>query len=124
MKRTGFFWMLFLTFVFASLTEAKEQSLIASTNTLVTEDGKVRIHLTLKNDGETPLYDVQPMIHFHHTMSMLSKIVQLEPGQKITLENTDHPPVLRSGRYPLVIMTKYMTGDRPESLTQIHTDSF
>ncbi len=124
MKRTDFFWVLFLTFIFASLTEAKEQSLTASTNTLVTEGGKVRIHLTLKNDGETPLYDVQPMIHFHHTMSMLSKIVQLEPGQRIKLENTDHPDVLRSGRYPLVIMTKYMTGDRAESLTQIHTDSF
>ncbi len=57
-------------------------------------------------------------------MVMLSKIVQLAPGQRITLENTEHPPVLRSGRYPLVVMVKYRTDSRAEALTHIHTDSF
>ena len=113
----------FFSFVFVSLAVANEQPLILSTNTLVTEDGKVRIHLTLKNSGGRTLYEIQPMIHFHHSISMMSKIVQLEPGQKITLENNDHPPVLRSGRYPLVIMSQYKNG-RMEFHTQIHTDSF
>ena len=111
-------------FVFVSLVVAEEQPLVLFTNTSVTEDGKVRIHLTLKNNGQRTLYEVQPMIHFHHTMAMMSKIVQLEPGQRITLENNDHPPVLRSGRYPLVIMTQYKTSIGMESHTQIHTDSF
>ncbi len=124
MKVTVFFWLFILSLSFVSLAETKEQLLVLSTNTLVTEDGNVRIHLTLKNNGKTVLYNVQPMIHFHHTMAMLSKIVQIEPGQKITLENADHPPVLRSGRYPLVIMAKYMTDERTGPITQIHTDSF
>ncbi len=111
-------------FVFVPLVVAEEQPLVLFTNTSVTEDGKVRIHLTLKNNGQRTLYEVQPMIHFHHTMAMMSKIVQLEPGQRITLENNDHPPVLRSGRYPLVIMTQYKTSIGMESHTQIHTDSF
>jgi len=111
-------------FVFVSLVVAEEQPLVLFTNTSVTEDGKVRIHLTLKNNGQRTLYEVQPMIHFHHTMAMMSKIVQLEPGQRITVENNDHPPVLRSGRYPLVIMTQYKTSIGMESHTQIHTDSF
>ena len=111
-------------FVFVSLVVAEEQPLVLFTNTSVTEDGKVRIYLTLKNNGQTTLYEVQPMIHFHHTMAMMSKIVKLEPGQRITLENNDHPPVLRSGRYPLVIMTQHKTSIGMESHTQIHTDSF
>ena len=110
--------------LFVSLAVAREQLLALSTNTLVTEDGKVRIHLTLNNSGQRTLYEIQPMIHFHHTTAMVSKIVQLEPGQKIMLENNDHPPVLRSGRYPLVIMTQYKTNSRMESHTQIHIDSF
>ena len=122
MKKTICFFSFILVFV--SLAVAKEQPLVLSTNTLVTEDGKVRIHLTLNNSGQRTLYEILPMIHFHHTMAMVSKIVQLEPGQKIMLENNDHPPVLRSGRYPLVIMTQYKTNSRMESHTQIHTDSF
>jgi len=51
-------------------------------------------------------------------------IVQLEPGQTIMLENDDHPSVLRSGRYPLVIMTQYKTDLHIEPYTHIHTDSF
>ena len=96
-------------FNFIPLVLADSQQLVIVTNTLVTEEGKVRIHLTLQNNGQRTLYDVQPMVHFHHTMAMMSKIIQLEPGQKIILENDDHPPVLRSGRYPLIIMTQYKT---------------
>ena len=72
-----------------SLAVANEQPLVLSTNTLVTEDGKVCIHLTLENSGQRTLYEIQPMIHFHHTMAMMSKIAQLNPGQKITLENKE-----------------------------------
>ena len=117
------FLFLFI-FNFIPLVLADSQQLIITTNTLVTEEGKVRIHLTLQNNGQRTLYDVQPMVHFHHTMAMMSKIVQLEPGRKVMLENDDHPPVLRSGRYPLVIMTQYKTDLRIEPHTHIHTDSF
>ena len=121
MKITVFFSFIFVLF---SLVVANEQPLVLFTNTSVTEDGKVRIHLTLKNSGQRTLYEIQPMIHFHHTMAMMSRIVQLEPGQKITLENNEHPQVLRSGRYPLVIMSQYKTNSRMKPHTQIHTDSF
>lgn len=111
-------------FSFVSLAMAKEQPLVLSTNTSVTEDGRVQIYITVKNIGRKTLYDVQPMIHFHHTMAMMPKIAKLEPHQKITLENGNHPPVLRSGRYPLVIMTQHKENSRMESHTHIHTDSF
>ena len=124
MKRTVCFFSFTLVFVSVSLAVAKEQLLVISTSTSVTEDGQVRIHLILKNSGQRTLYEIQPMIHFHHSMAMMSKIVQLEPGQKVTLENNDHPPVLRSGRYPLVIMTQHKTSNRIKSYTQIHTSSF
>jgi len=105
-KSTYFF--AFIIFLFSiSLASAKEQELIVSTNTLVADSGSVHIQLTLINRGKSTIYDVQPMIHFHHTMAMMSKIAQLDPGQSITLENKDHPKVLRGGRYPLVIMTNY-----------------
>ena len=123
--KTPSFLMAIIVFpIFVSLTIAKEQPLVLSTHTSVTEEGKVNIHLTLKNSGQKTLYEVQPMLHFHHTMAMMSKIVQLEPGQKITLENNDHPPVLRSGRYPIVIMTQHKNNSGMESHTQMHTDSF
>ena len=115
--------MLFM-FNFIPLVLADGQQLVIVTNTLVTEEGKVRIHLTLQNNGQRTLYDVQPMVHFHHTMAMMSKIIQLEPGQKIILENDDHPPVLRSGRYPLIIMTQYKTDLHMQPYTHIHTSSF
>ncbi|KMP11167.1 hypothetical protein UZ36_05365 [Candidatus Nitromaritima sp. SCGC AAA799-C22] len=111
--------------VLSSVAWAQEQSLELSTSALVDENGGVRVRLTLKNKGRTPLYDVHPMFHFHHAMAALPKIVKLEPGRGITLENEDHPPVLVSGRYPLVVMAKYKTGrSDTEPLTQIHTDSF
>ncbi|MCH7938146.1 MAG: hypothetical protein IID13_00205 [Candidatus Marinimicrobia bacterium] len=102
---------------------AAGQPLQLSTNTLVDDEGRVRIHLTLRNSGREPIHDLLPMFHFHHKMVMMNKIVRLDPGQGITLENTDHPPVLRTGRYPLVVMAKYKIGDKAAH-TQIHTDSF
>jgi hypothetical protein len=111
-------------FNFIPLVFADGQQLIIATNTLVTEEGKVRIYLTLKNNGQRTLYGVQPMVHFHHTMAMMSKVAKLEPRQKVMLENDDHPPVLRSGRYPLVVMTQYKTDLHVEPSTNIHTDSF
>ena len=122
LKKT-FFLILFI-FNFVPLVLAGDQQLVITTNTLVTEEGKVRIHLILKNNGQRILYDVQPMIHFHHTMAMMPKIAELKPGQKIMFQNDDHPPVLRSGRYPIVIMTQYKNTPKMKRLTSIHTDSF
>ena len=117
-------FLLLFIFNFIPLVFAGSQQLIITTNTLVTEEGKVRIHLTLHNNGQRTLYDVQPMVHFHHTMAMMSKIKELEPGRKVLLENDDHPPVLRNGRYPLIIMTQYKADQHMTPYTHIHTGSF
>ena len=117
-------FLLLFIFNFIPLVFAGSQQLIITTNTLVTEEGKVRIHLTLHNNGQRTLYDVQPMVHFHHTMAMMSKIKELEPGRKVMLENDDHPPVLRNGRYPLIIMTQYKADQHMTPYTHIHTGSF
>ena len=122
--KSAYFFAFILFSCFISLASATEQGLVVSTNTLVTDSGGVHIQLTLINRGKSAIYDVQPMIHFHHTMAMMSKIVQLDSGQKITFENEDHPIVLRSGRYPLVIMTNYKLMKKEKSHTQIHMDSF
>ena len=117
-------FLLLFMFSFSPFVFAEDRQLIITTNTLVTEEGKVRVYLTLKNNGQRTLYRVQPMIHFHHTMTMMSKIDQLEPGQQVMLENDDHPLVLRSGRYPLIIMIQYKTDLDVDLHTDIHTDSF
>ena len=104
---------------------AAERPLEVSTETIVAENGIVRILLSLKNPSREPLYNVHPMFHFHHTMAMMPKIMRLEPGQGITMENTDHPPVVRDGRYPLVAMVQYQKNkQKGKYLSQIHTDSF
>ncbi len=104
---------------------AAERPLEVSTETIVAENGIVRILLSLKNLSREPLYNVHPMFHFHHTMAMMPKIMRLEPGQGITMENTDHPPVARDGRYPLVAMVRYQKDKQSgKYLSQIHTDSF
>ena len=122
--KSAYFFAFILFSCFISLASATEQGLVVSTNTLVTDSGGVHIQLTLINRGKSAIYDVQPMIHFHHTMAMMSKIVQLDSGQKITFENEDHPIVLRSGRYPLVIMTNYKLMKKEKSHTQIDMNSF
>ena len=122
--KSAYFFAFILFSCFISLASATERGLVVSTNTLVTDSGGVHIQLTLINRGKSAIYDVQPMIHFHHTMAMMSKIVQLDPGQRITFENEDHPIVLRSGRYPLVIMTNYKSIQKEKSHTQIDMNSF
>jgi hypothetical protein len=113
----------FLTAGFSSSVWASPLKL--TTQALVDDDGRVRVRLTVKNNGRKPLYDVHPMFHFHHSMMMMKKIARLDPRQRVTLENISHPSVLRTGRYPLVVMAEYKTGAKDEvPLTQIHTDSF
>ena len=46
MKMAAFFWLFMFNFI--PLALADSQHLAVTTNTLVTEEGKVRIHLTLK----------------------------------------------------------------------------
>ncbi|MEE9258692.1 MAG: hypothetical protein V3U37_04030 [Nitrospinaceae bacterium] len=111
--------------VFSTPAQAEDGPLQVATETHVADDGTVRVHLTLKNASRNPLFNIIPMFHFHHTMSMMPKIIRLEPGQGITLENADHPPVMRTGRYPLVVMVKYQDAPRAkEFFSRIHTDSF
>jgi hypothetical protein len=113
----------FLTAGFSSFVWASPLKL--TTQALVDDDGRVRVRLMVKNNGHKPLYDVLPMFHFHHSMVMMNKIARLDPRQRVTLENINHPSVLRTGRYPLVVMAEYKTGGKDKvPLTQIHTDSF
>ncbi len=120
---TGLLLVFFLTAGFSSSVWASPLKL--TTQALVDDDGRVRVRLTVRNSGRKPLYDVHPMFHFHHSMVMMNKIARLDPRQRVTLENTNHPPVLRTGRYPLVVMAEYKTGGKDGvPITQIHTDSF
>jgi hypothetical protein len=80
---------------------AQASPLELSIQNKVDDLGNVELALTLKNSGDRPVFHVRPMFHFHHSMSMMSKIMRLDPGQSITLENDQHPPVIRVGRYPL-----------------------
>lgn len=109
----------------ASGGPALAQPLEVSIQNQVDDSGNVKLALTLTNSGSDPVYHVHPMFHFHHSMSMMSKIMRLDPGQSITLENDQHPPVMRVGRYPLTAMVEYWT--HPNSGTQqsvLATDSF
>jgi hypothetical protein len=104
---------------------AQAEPLEVSIQSDVDDGGNVKLALTLKNSGSRPVYHVHPMFHFHHTMSMMSKIMRLDPGQSITLENDKHPPVMRVGRYPLTAMVEYWTlpnGGVKQSV--LATDSF
>ena len=97
--------------------------LAISTDTHVSDEGQVRILLSLRNSGGEALLEVHPMFHFHHAQSMMPKIMRLEPGQSITLENTRHPDVVLTGRYPLHVMVSFRQGESDQQ-TQLHTDSF
>ncbi|MAX16945.1 MAG: hypothetical protein CMH73_02065 [Nitrospina sp.] len=91
----------------------------------VDDTGNVNLLLTLKNSGSRSIYHIRPMFHFHHSMSMMSKIMRLDPGQSITLENDKHPPVRRVGRYPLTAMVEFWlhpNGGTKKSV--LFTDSF
>ena len=91
----------------------------------VNEKGQVALALTLKNKSSQPLFHIHPMFHFHHSMSMMTVIRELQPGQSITLENDKHPPVLRVGNYPITALVNYK--DRLDGglvKTILYTDSF
>lgn len=104
---------------------ASGEPLQMSTLSDVTDAGQVKITLTLKNVSARPLYHIHPMFHFHHSSAMAAMIHKLAPGERVTVENTDHPRVLRVGRYPLAIITHYSPSpDDPLRRTQLHTDSF
>ena len=91
------------------VASAQAQPLAVSIQNQGDDVGNVKLALTLKNSGFQPVYHVRPMLHFHHSMSMLSKIMRLDTGQSITLENDSHPPGMRVGRYPLTAMVEYWT---------------
>ena len=117
--------LLFTALMISQAVHAEEASLKISTKSQVDEKGGVTVFLTLKNTGRQPLFEIHPMFHFHHTNSMMPMIPKLEPGKTIVLENHKHPPVVRVGRYPLVVMAHYKN-NREQSVpfTALHTDSF
>ncbi|MBI4389370.1 MAG: hypothetical protein HY580_04250, partial [Nitrospinae bacterium] len=79
----------------------------AATVSEVSEKGAVKVTLSLKNLSDRPLYHVHPMFHFHHSMVMGPMIHSLAPGGSATVVNTEHPPVVQVGRYPLTVITSY-----------------
>lgn len=104
---------------------SEAQPLSVSIQNQVDDAGNVKLELTLKNSGAEPVYHVHPMFHFHHSMSMMTKIMRLDPGQSITLENEKHPPVMRVGRYPLTAMVEYwLEPDGGTKQSILVTDSF
>lgn len=94
-----------------------------ATGSAVDEQGAVRLRLTLTNAGRETLSHLHPMFHFHHSYSMMPQVPTLSPGESVTLENTDHPPVVRAGRYPVAAMVHYRDATG-EAQTALHTDSF
>ncbi|MBT3367859.1 MAG: hypothetical protein HN472_01255 [Nitrospina sp.] len=122
-----FLWMIILAVLAGvpSMGYSKAQPLHVSIQNKVDDSGNVKVALTLKNSGFKPVYHIHPMFHFHHSMSMMSKIMRLDPGQSITLENDRHPPVMRVGRYPLTAMVEYWTlPNEGKKQTVLATDSF
>ncbi|NIQ01994.1 MAG: hypothetical protein GWM98_17640 [Nitrospinaceae bacterium] len=104
---------------------AHDDPLEISTQSQVTREGKVSLTLTLRNTGPVALSQIHPMFHFHHTMDSMETISRLDPGQSVTLENKNHPPVKRVGSYPVLAMVRYQKSpDAPDTITRIHTHSF
>ena len=123
--RSGISAVLFLALVVPQAAHAGENSLAVSTKSRVDEQGGVTVFLTLKNTASQPLFEIHPMFHFHHTNAMMPMIPELRPGKTVTLENNDHPAVMRAGRYPLVVMAHYKSQkEQPVPFTALHTDSF
>ncbi|MBT3923955.1 MAG: hypothetical protein HOF21_15420 [Nitrospina sp.] len=123
-----FFYRIIFFAIFAwgvPVGHIQSQPLDVSIQNQIDDSGNIKLALTLKNLGSRSLYHIHSMFHFHHSMSMMSKIMRLDPGQSITLENDKHPPVMRVGRYPLTAMVDYWT--RPNDgikKTVLATDSF
>ena len=118
-----FFCALF--WIFPVLVMAGDDLLEMKTQTRVSSEGKVFVDLTIKNTSDKTLYQIAPMFHFHHTMSHMSIIKRLRSGDSRKLTNAEHPRVLRSGRYPLVVMAKYKISlEADSSRIQTHMSSF
>jgi hypothetical protein len=119
------FGVMLLSVLTGMVCSAQARPLELSIKNKVDDLGNVELALTLKNSGDRPFFHVRPMFHFHHSMSMMSKIMRLDPGQSITLENEQHPPVMREGRYPLTAIVEYWT-HRTSGTKQsiLVTDSF
>ena len=116
-------FLLILVVIFS--TPALGQPLQLSIDSNVSQKGQVHLALTIKNTGSKPVFHIHPMFHFHHSMSMMTAIRELGPGQSISLENDKHPPVLRVGTYPISAKVRYKTlFEGGESKTILHTDSF
>ena len=118
------FFLVLVTFLLIP-NQVLGQPIDLSIDSDVNEKGQVALALTLKNNSSQALFHIHPMFHFHHSMSMMTTIRELRPGQSITLENDKHPPVLRVGNYPITAMVNYKdqlaAGD---TKTVLHTDSF
>lgn len=114
-------WM--VAFICFFSISAQADTLKIDTGSAVDEQGAVHLTLTLENTGATPLRHVHPMFHFHHSSSMLPPVAALAPGERVTMETNDHPPVVRHGRYPVAAMVHYRD-ENGEERTALHTDSF
>ncbi|GJL79914.1 MAG: hypothetical protein NPINA01_29030 [Nitrospinaceae bacterium] len=123
--RSGVGFALLSGLIFSQPALADDAFLQLSTKSEVDARGGVKVFLTLKNTAGKPLFHIHPMFHFHHTNVMMPMIPKLEPGKTVTLENSDHPAVIRAGRYPLVVMAHYKSKEeQPVPATVLHTDSF
>jgi len=104
---------------------AAEELLNVDTFSHVSEIGEVGIALTIKNTTDRPLYHVQPIFHFHHSMHKMPPIQILQAGESFSQKTSSHPSVLRVGRYPIMTVVKYrLSRDEPFMRTQTHADSF
>lgn len=114
-----------LVFLSPDSSCAAEELLDISTPAKVSESGEVEITLILKNNWRKPLYQVQPVLHFHHSMHRMPLIKKLEPGETVAKATSKHPPVLRVGRYPVMAVVHYRkSAEHENSISQIHADSF
>lgn len=100
----------------------REHELGVETLTQVDPNGNVTIQLQIKNESSKTLFDIHPMFHFHHNMSMMPMIHKLNPGETRSIMNKKHPRVLRVGRYPLVTVIRYalsLSGSVPLTMTKM-----
>ncbi|QPJ63065.1 MAG: hypothetical protein G3M70_14750 [Candidatus Nitronauta litoralis] len=119
-KAAGLLFILIPVVASAQVSDPLNISIEAKVN----QEGKVGISLTLKNEGSTPLFHIHPMLHFHHTMTMLDGIHRLDAGDSVTIENNEHPPVRLPGSYPLVAMVGYKPDETADPVSTVHTGSF
>ncbi|MFQ5716743.1 MAG: hypothetical protein ACE5GQ_06530 [Nitrospinales bacterium] len=114
-----------LSLAFPNMLLPEDELLEISMVTKVAKRGSVEISLVLENRSREPLYNVRPALHFHHSMFKMPTIPRMYPGERRALVNTEHPPVVRVGRYPLAAMVRYQKSrTASDFLVKVHTDSF